>query len=57
MHFDEWGLFNATNEVVTEIADDLSFLGHHGMAALWAGVKEFLGHVGVAFAFGHLAYR
>jgi len=42
---------------VAGIADDLAFFGHHGVAALGAGVEKLLGFIGIAFAFGDSAQR
>jgi hypothetical protein len=37
------------------VADNLAFLGHHGVAALGAGIKKFLGFVGRGVFFKLLA--
>jgi hypothetical protein len=39
------GLLDATDEVMALIADNLAFLGHHGVAALGTGIKKLLGLV------------
>lgn len=48
-------LFDAPNKVMALIADDLAFFGDHGVAALGAGVKEFLGFIDDDVIFNHPA--
>ena len=48
-------LFDASDEVMAGIADNLAFFSHHGVSALRAGIEKFFAFVGVAFAFDHLA--
>ncbi len=46
-------LFHTTNKIMAGVADDFALLRHHGVAALGAGVKELLGFIGIALAFGN----
>ena len=34
------------------VTDDFALFRHHGVAALGAGIKELLGFIGIALAFG-----
>jgi hypothetical protein len=48
----EENLFHTTNKIMAGVTDDFALFRHHGVAALGAGIKELLGFIGIALAFG-----